>query len=141
MITEQGQAPLILSEAQQAQFSANNNTSRGIPPFHIRNFTQLNNTLGRDASVRGFVNVPIYTYIDTVWEDNLGSHVCNYKDEAYAYLRPLQSTYTPEELALSDEMAQYFAQEKAWNKSEAEFKATNFSETAEYADAIICEKF
>lgn len=50
-----------------------------MPPFNLRNFTKLNKSLGKEATAKGFVNVPIYTYINSVWEDNLGNDNCNYK--------------------------------------------------------------
>lgn len=57
---------------------------RGLPPFTIRNASDINQNITKYAAPEGFIDVPIHTYMDTknpndAWEDQLGYSNCNYE--------------------------------------------------------------
>ena len=65
-------------ELTYAQADALNNNKRGMPPFNVRNAKQIENTLEDNAIVEGFVQIPIYTYMQFVYQDDLGYGSCPY---------------------------------------------------------------
>ena len=40
-----------------------------MPPFKIRNKTELNAMLGNQSIVDGYVPKPIYNYMNATWDD------------------------------------------------------------------------
>ena len=72
MMTEAKNPSLKLSKAQL-------NMNRGSPEFNVRNSKKIISELKNNAAPEGFVQVPIYTFMDSTWDDplNTGS-ACNY---------------------------------------------------------------
>ena len=98
MMTQQQQAPLIISESQFANLNSTNGTAPGVPPFAIRNITQINANLSRASTQQGFVNLPIYTYADANTVDRLSTHGCPYARTESHTRGPLDSSYTAADL-------------------------------------------
>jgi len=62
------------------------NSKRGMPPMKVRNATHIDSELGYNAIVFGYVNFPIYTYIETdlpkpEWQDDLNVASCPLVDK------------------------------------------------------------
>ena len=49
-----------------------------MPPISIRNAASINNDLGFSALPFGFVSVPITTYMNTDWNDDISSGACSF---------------------------------------------------------------
>ena len=68
---------------------------RGIPPFQIRNASEINANLNVKAAPDGFINFPIYTYIEEgLWLNDLDWDNCNYVATEYAARVNNESIYT-----------------------------------------------
>lgn len=65
-----------------------------MPAFRVRNLTQINDHLGKNAIEDGFVQIPIKTFIDYYqWQDDLGPESCHYAVKLHDKLAALDSTY------------------------------------------------
>ena len=84
--------------------------------------------------------MPIYTYIETRWEDDLGSATCNRAHSADVARYPLDSSYSAEELQDQQDVAPALGAD-GFNVTTAEFQSMKYSNASAYADAVVAEIF
>jgi len=89
MLVQANASRLELSDEQYADIQTAG--GRGMPPFTIRNASDINQNITKYAAPEGFIDVPIHTYMpdkdlddpnainDDSWEDQLGYSNCNYE--------------------------------------------------------------
>jgi len=79
---------------------------KGAPPFTVRNASALAANLTTDAAAQGFVNFPIYTYIETpLWDNDLDWGACHYAGTAEKSRRAnstIYKDYVPLQMSLTD---------------------------------------
>ena len=93
------------------------NKNGKLPPFGIRNAAKIEESLGLNAIIPGFVQIPIATYMDNVWEDDLYYGSCQYAATTDNERFPEDSTYT-EELYLRDDLRYQYQKEFGLNDSQ-----------------------
>jgi len=58
-------------------------SGKGMPPMKISN--DLSKVLGRKSIVDGYVEIPVFTYDEATFEDELSGSACNYVNDVYDY--------------------------------------------------------
>ena len=56
-----------------------------MPPFKIRMKNDINSKLGKKAIIDGYVQIPVYSYLESTYEDDINFHNCPYMDAAKNY--------------------------------------------------------
>jgi len=102
MMTEAKNPSLKLTKAQLKM-------ERGAPKFNVRNSKKIASQLKDNATPEGFISVPIYTFMQSTWDDHLNmGDACNYVQQISNQLAPQDSSYS-EALFTRDVLAQPFA--------------------------------
>jgi hypothetical protein len=113
-----------------------------MPQFNVRQAEQINERLGKEAAPSGFVNVPIHTYIEFEWNDDLGYGSCKYSFQVNNMRTPLDSSYK-EVLYTRDELAEPFARDlgSVFNVTAEEIKAMEWKDVERYSDVVFAEVY
>ena len=63
------------------------------PPFKIREFAKVQETLGADALPHGFQGIPIFNHMDMPMNDDLDLKGCDYVNKVDEFRFPNDDTY------------------------------------------------
>lgn len=123
----------------QAQSEAMALIDRGLPEFSIRRSKTLQDTLGLNATVSGFTELPITSHsYDPVWEDDINFMTCNYaisEDNA----RMSNDSYYEEWMYLKDDLKDKYAIQL--NLTDDEKDSMTFNDAYMYSDVVLSQQF
>ena len=128
--------PLNITAKQRVDMGQ---SGRGLPLFNVRRSIEIQDSLGHQAIVDGFVNQPIHTFIDhPVWDDNLAMESCKYVYEINGGLWKNDTTYT-DVMYLRDDLKAQYQIEFSLNQSQVD--DMTFHDAYQYADAVYSSRF
>mmetsp|Transcript_16335 Transcript_16335/g.27633 ORF Transcript_16335/g.27633 Transcript_16335/m.27633 type:complete len:385 (-) Transcript_16335:45-1199(-) len=127
---------LLLTDAQVATLTSN---KRGMPAFNLRRASSIISSLGDQAIVDGFINKPIYTYIEPgEWIDLISSDSCSFVVDVDMAREKVDSTYE-HVLYLRDDMKALYGE--LYNLTQEEVANMTYYGASRYADALFSERF
>lgn len=134
------QKKLSIPEQQVANLKKE---TRGTVPFKTRKAKDIKITLGQDAIIDGFINFPIYTFIQygldaPQWGDDLNVGSCQYVQKDADVRGQEESTYA-DLLHIRDDMADDIAVE--FGVDPEQVRNLPFNYFSGYMDVIFAENF
>jgi len=108
-------------------------------PFKVRRSQDIESELGLNSVPDGFVQIPIYNFMDTVWEDPLSVPSCNYVLKVKHEREDKDSSYPEEAIEKKNELAPQFS--KFFNNTAEFFKSLHFDPFGGYTDLVVAELF
>lgn len=113
-----------------------------MPPFSVRNATKIETDLGLQATVSGYVSIPIYTYINASFNDDIKRQACPFVSNTNNIRWVKDSSFTNVLDTIPSLSGSYASDFKdVFNNTAQDFSSMQFIDFEGYTDMVFAEVF